>query len=216
MEVSSCKFLAIYFEGPLQFRFHFNGHWMYQIWKRMGFPQMGVPLVIIHVNRIFPNKNHPAIGEPPWRAGNPHMSRETCCGIILLLGWRLNRIDASRVGSPGHWWDKNRLTDGNTEYLYRFQLVHHGLSIRSISGSMFNLLGFYSISVFFQDFVRYIIWYVAISILFRITHPYMGSSWNWRTKSSFSRWDFHGCSMIFHYRQAIWGYPHSWITINNS
>jgi hypothetical protein len=38
--------------------------------------------------------------------------------------------------------------DRNT---YSFQLVQDGLSIGSISGSMFNMLGFYSMSVF-QDF----------------------------------------------------------------
>ena len=32
---------------------------------------MGVPPWIIHFSGIFPNKNHPAIGVPPWRAGNP-------------------------------------------------------------------------------------------------------------------------------------------------
>ena len=37
------------------------------IWK---FPQIEVPPVIIHFHGIFPNKNHPAIGVPPWRAGN--------------------------------------------------------------------------------------------------------------------------------------------------
>ena len=41
--------------------------------------------------------------------------------------------------------------DRNT---YSFQLVQDGLSmsIGSISGSMFNMLGFYSMSVFPQDF----------------------------------------------------------------
>ena len=35
---------------------------------------------------------------------------------------------------------------------YSVQLVQDGLPIGSISGSMFNMLGFYSMSVFPQDF----------------------------------------------------------------
>ena len=29
------------------------------------FPEMTVPLIIIHFNRMFPKKKHPAVGGPP-------------------------------------------------------------------------------------------------------------------------------------------------------
>ena len=40
-----------------------------------GFHKWGYPQ-IIYLNGIFPNKNHPVVGVPPWRAGNPHMLYE--------------------------------------------------------------------------------------------------------------------------------------------
>ena len=35
------------------------------------FPEMGVSLVIIHFGLVFSMENHPAMGVPPRRHGNP-------------------------------------------------------------------------------------------------------------------------------------------------
>ena len=47
------------------------------------FPEIGVPPNHSFLDRIFPNINQPAIGVPPWRAGNPP------CGNL----WNVESID---------------------------------------------------------------------------------------------------------------------------
>ena len=39
---------------------------------------IGVPPVIIHFNEMFPNKNHPAIGEPPLTETPISSKFQTC------------------------------------------------------------------------------------------------------------------------------------------
>ena len=51
-------------------------------WK---FPRIGLPLVIIRLNRIFPNKNHPAMGVAPW-LWKPSISFMTPI-LSILLPW---------------------------------------------------------------------------------------------------------------------------------
>ena len=38
-----------------------------------GFPSLGLPLVMVHFHGIFSNKNHPAMGLPPWLWNPPHL-----------------------------------------------------------------------------------------------------------------------------------------------
>ena len=60
-----------------------------RIWR---FPEIGVPLVFIHFDRIFHHK--PSIhGVAPWRAGNPH------------LVWDSGFHPVSRTASfESYWW----------------------------------------------------------------------------------------------------------------
>ena len=54
-------------------------------WSKWRFPEIGVPPVIIQFNRVFPNKNHPAIGIPPWRWKPQNM--ENTKDIWGPVGW---------------------------------------------------------------------------------------------------------------------------------
>ena len=51
-----------------------------------GFPEIEVPPVIIYFSGISHEINQPAIGVPPWRAGNPHMDLSCEFSLSPLQG----------------------------------------------------------------------------------------------------------------------------------
>ena len=54
--------------------------WPIHIW---GFPEMGAPHTIIHLNKMFHQKNHPALGP------NPHENQKNSC--LPLYHWDIPR-----------------------------------------------------------------------------------------------------------------------------
>ena len=109
------------------------------------FPEIGVPLVIIHLNGIFPNKNHPAIGVPPWLWKPP---------FIDWIGLRRNphdllpgpkKIMVSEMFAPIHWVDSQRSSPwcwviftapslGHFLFLRGFYVSNYSSTMVSLSG----------------------------------------------------------------------------------
>ena len=79
-----------------------------------AFPEMGVPPVIIHFNGIFPNKNHPTIGVPPWLGKAPYINIywDTLLQFLFFFQYQefRNWTKASPfrrlTSSSHHWWSE--------------------------------------------------------------------------------------------------------------
>ena len=69
-------------------------------WLFGRFPELGVPPVI-HFSRIFPNKNHPAIGVPPFQEAL-HLLKSKIPSPSWIFRWRGDEAFITRGDSwPG-------------------------------------------------------------------------------------------------------------------
>ena len=117
------------------------------------FPEIGVTPVIIHFNGIFPNKNHPATGVPPFMETPIDQASRPCSGQTLeylKAPWRCctekngmsrninGRLCSSRNNDIHRYHRYNRMIiDGKNGYSW-IPAIRHGILKSPIDGEVYS------------------------------------------------------------------------------
>ena len=83
----------------------------------------GIPSHHPFLGGIFPNKNHPALGDPPWRAGNHQLPLFTETAKDLLLPRDdIYRLRTVKAGSSG--WKMPQHLEATKKWQILYRVIH--------------------------------------------------------------------------------------------